>query len=83
MMSEKALLTIEIVGLKDGTCVVLDRVIGATASIDEAKRIGQHLFSIVDAEITPTGYRVLRHDDVVFAWQAGQNEEAGEDKSRR
>ena len=36
-------LTIEILGLKDGEAVVVDRVIGATVYLEEAKRIGQHL----------------------------------------
>jgi len=37
-------LTIEIVGFEDGRPVVLDRVIGGSVYLEEAKRIGQHLF---------------------------------------
>jgi hypothetical protein len=50
-------LTIEILGLKDGMPVVVERVIGATLYLEEAKRISQHLLSIADAEAAPTGYR--------------------------
>jgi hypothetical protein len=31
-------------------------------SLDEAKRIGQRLLSIVDAETPPIGYRILSRD---------------------
>jgi hypothetical protein len=55
-------LTIEILGLRDGAPVVLDRVIGGSVSLDEAKRIGQRLLSIVDAETPPIGYRILSRD---------------------
>jgi hypothetical protein len=70
-MPDKAPLTIEIIGITEGRSVVLDRVIGGTVYIDEAKQIGQRLLSIVDAEITPTGYRIHDHD-LIYDWQVGQ-----------
>jgi hypothetical protein len=70
-------LTIEI--LVDGRPVVLDRVIGGSAYLDEAKRIGQRLLSIVDAETPPIGYRILSRDrDVVYDWQVSQDETSQE-----
>jgi hypothetical protein len=72
-------LTIEILGSKDGKSVVLDRVIGGSAYLDEAKRIGQRLLSIVDAETPPIGYRILSRDrDVVYDWQVSQDETSQE-----
>jgi hypothetical protein len=72
-------LTIEILGSKDGKPVVLDRVIGGSAYLDEAKRIGQRLLSIVDAETPPIGYRILSRDrDVVYDWQVSQDETSQE-----
>jgi hypothetical protein len=37
------LLTIEILGSKEGIPVVLDRVFGGSLHLDEANRVGQHL----------------------------------------
>jgi hypothetical protein len=69
-------LTIEVFGLKDGVPVVLDRVIGGSLYLDEAKRIGRRLFSIVDAQTRPEGYRILGHDhELIYNWQAGQADE--------
>ena len=66
-------LTIEILGLKGREPVVLDRVIGGTVFLDEAKRIGQHLLSIVAEETPPSGYRILsRDDELVYDWRVGQ-----------
>jgi hypothetical protein len=70
-MPDRALLTIEILGLDKGRPVVLDRVIGATVHLDEAKRIGQHLLSIVDTrKAQPEGYRVVLSKDheLVYVW---------------
>ena len=53
-------LTVEVFGLKDGVPVVLDRVIGGSVSLDEAKRIGRRLFSIL----------MQKHDPKVFASSA-------------
>jgi hypothetical protein len=76
-------LTIEGFGLKDGVPVVLDRVIGGSVSLDEAKRIGRRLFSIVDAEIRPEGFRILRHDhELIYDWQTGQAEEGDQGQAR-
>ena len=63
--------------------VVLDRVIGGSVSLDEAKRIGRRLFSIVDAETRPEGYRILGHDqNWIYDWQSDQEEEGGEGQAR-
>jgi hypothetical protein len=69
-------LTIEIIGLKDGNLVVLDRVIGGTVYVDEAKRIGRRLLSIVDTEARPKGYRIISDDrELIYAWHAAQGHE--------
>lgn len=68
-------LTIEILGLKEGKPVVLDRVIGGSVYLDEARQIGQRLLSIVDADTAPTGYRILSHDQrLVYDWRVGQDD---------
>jgi hypothetical protein len=84
-MPANAPLTIEIIGKTEGRTVVLDRVIGGTIFIDEAKRIGQRLLSIVDAETAPTGYRILSsHDhDIVYDWQADQDDQTSHEHSTR
>ena len=69
-------LTIEVFGLKDRNPVVLDRVIGGSVSLDEAKRIGRRLFSIVDAETPPEGYRILGPDhELIYDWQADEGDQ--------
>ena len=76
-------LTIEVFGLKDRNPVVLDRVIGGSVSLDEAKWIGRRLFSIVDAETRPEGYRILGHDhELIYDWQAGQADEGDQGQAR-
>jgi hypothetical protein len=52
-MADKVPFTIEILGFGHDRPVVLDRVIGGSAYFEEAKRIGQHLFSIADEETRP------------------------------
>jgi hypothetical protein len=68
-------LTIEILGLKDGASVVIERVIGGTVYLDEAKRIGQRLLSIAAAEAAPMGYCILTHNhELIYDWEVGRNE---------
>jgi hypothetical protein len=71
-------LTIEILGLGNGTHpVVLDRVIGGTIYLDEAKRIGHRLFAVADGETSPWGFRVLTSQHhVVYEWHVGDDETA-------
>jgi hypothetical protein len=77
-------LTIEILGSKDGTPVVLDRVIGGSVNLDEAKRIGQRLLSIVEAETPAIGYRILSRDhDVIYDWRVGQDDKASRNQTPR
>ena len=66
-------LTIEVLGEISGSSPeVLDRVIGGTICLDEAKRIGQRLFKITDADLQPRGFRILSHEQrVLFEWHAG------------
>jgi hypothetical protein len=74
-------LTIEILGLKDGEAVVVERAIGATVYLEEAKRIGQHLLSIADVETPPTGYRILSHShDLVY--EVGLDEQSNQHHAR-
>jgi hypothetical protein len=75
-MSDSKPLTIEVLGESSGSQpVVLDRVTGGTIYLDEAKRIGQRLFGITDADIRPRGFRILSHEQrVLFEWHAGDDE---------
>jgi hypothetical protein len=76
-------LTIEILGLKDGAAVVVERVIGATVYLDEAKRIGQHLLSIADAEVALTGYRILSYScDLVYDCEVSWDEQSNQHHAR-
>ena len=76
-MTDKLPFTIEILEFEDERPVVVDRVIGGSVYFEEAKRIGQHLLSIVDAGTRPHGYRVLSDDhELVYAWRPGDSEEA-------
>jgi hypothetical protein len=82
-MTDRLPLTIEILGFEDGRPVVLDRVIGGSVYLEEAKRIGQHLVSIVDAGTRSEGYCVLSHDhELVYAWQAGDGDETCPEETR-
>jgi hypothetical protein len=72
-MRDRLPFTIEILGFDAS---VLDRVIGGTVDLDEAKRIGRHLLSIVESENRPLGYRVLSHDlESVYTWHLGDGDE--------
>ena len=72
-------LTIEVLGSsKDGNLAILDRVIGATVHVSEAKRIGRHLLSVVDTGTRPTGYRILSDDhETIYAWRMTEGEVPG------
>jgi hypothetical protein len=61
-MTERVPFTVEILGLDRDRPVVIDRVICGSVSFEEAKRIGQHLFSIADVGTHLLGYRVLRNN---------------------
>jgi hypothetical protein len=57
-MLDREPLTIEVLGGSNGTQpAVLDRVIGGTVDLDEAKRIGRHLLSITAG--APKAFRVV------------------------
>jgi hypothetical protein len=76
-MTDKLPFTIEILEFEDGRPVVRDRVIGGSVYLEEAKRIGQHLLSLVDAGTRTHGYRVLNHDhELVYDWQPDDDDEA-------
>jgi hypothetical protein len=64
-------LTVEVLGTSnEGLPSVLDRVIGGTCSLDEAKRIGRHLVSI--AEGKPDAFRVLSQTNLLlYEWHLG------------
>jgi len=75
-MADKLPFTVEILEFGDERPVVLDRVIGASVYFEEAKRIGQHLLSIVDGGKGPRGYRVLSNDHkLVYTWGLGDSDE--------
>ena len=77
-MSDRKPLTIEVLGGSNATHpVVLDRVIGGTVYLEEAKRIGYRLFEIVDGEIPPWGFRILSPlQQVLYEWHRGDEETA-------
>jgi hypothetical protein len=75
-MTDRLPLTIEILGFEEGRPVVLDRVIGGSVYLDEAKRIGEHLLSIVDGRTRAEGYCVLSHDhELIYTSQPGHGDE--------
>ena len=75
-MADKLPFTIEILEFGDECPLVLDRVIGGSVYLEEAKRIGQHLLSIVDAGARPHGYRIFSNDrELVYTWHPGDNDE--------
>jgi hypothetical protein len=64
-MMDREPLTIEILGRSNGNQpAVLDRVIGGTVYLDEAKRIGYHLLSITEG--TPKAFLVLTQGNQLF-----------------
>jgi hypothetical protein len=78
-MPGKHPLTIEIIGLEDGNPVVLDRVIGGSMFLEEAKRIGHHLLSIADPKTPPDGYSIYSHDhELIYTFRLGQVDEIGD-----
>ena len=82
-MTDKLPFTIEILEFEAESPAALDRVIGGSMYFEEAKRIGQHLLSVVDTGTRPRGYRVLSHDqEVVYIWRPddipGQDRHNGE-----
>ena len=65
-------LTVEILG-SGPQPDILDRVIGATIDLDEAKRIGRHLLSITEGK--PRAFRVLNHaNEPLYEWHQGDEE---------
>ena len=69
-------LTIKVLGGSTGAPnAVLDRLIGGTIDLDEAKRIGGHLLSITEG--APTAFRVLSQaHQLLYEWHV-----AGEPKN--
>jgi hypothetical protein len=74
-MTDKLPFTIEILEFDNEHLVVIDRVIGGTVYLDEAKRIGQHLLAIGDAGTCPRGYRSHDHE-LVYTWRPSHGDEA-------
>ncbi len=74
-MAERNPLTIEILGTRDGTPVVLDRVVGGSIYLDEAKRIGRRLLKRVEGEASANGYRILSpNHELIYAWQVAKED---------
>jgi hypothetical protein len=74
-MAQGQLLTIEILGLGPAGPAVVDRVVGGSAYLDEAKLIGERLLSRTDLEGGSGGYRVLSADlELLYSWPPGDNE---------
>jgi hypothetical protein len=75
-MSDLKALTIEVLGGSNGAHpAVLDRVIGGTVYLDEAKRIGRRLLEITDGDVVPQGFRILSSDrQVLYEWRVGDDE---------
>jgi hypothetical protein len=75
-MTDKLPFTIEILEFDDERPIVIDRVIGGSVYLEEAKRIGQHLVSITDAGTRPRGYRVFSIDrELIYTWRASDGNE--------
>jgi hypothetical protein len=67
-MIDREPLTIEVLTGSNGSRpAVLDRVIGGTVYLDEAKRIGHHLLTITDG--TPKAFRVVSQArQLLYEW---------------
>jgi fibrillarin-like rRNA methylase len=67
-------LTVEVLGATTGgQPSVLDRVIGGTVYLDEAKRIGRHLLSITEGR--PNAFRVLNQaNQPIYEWRLGDEQ---------
>jgi hypothetical protein len=77
-MIDKQPLTIEILGLDHDHSIIVDRVIAGSVGLEEAKRIGQHLLALADAELHPYGYRVLSNDcKLVYLWSIDESASSG------
>jgi hypothetical protein len=75
-LPDNAPFTIEILGLDRDHPTVVDRVIGGSIYIEEAKRIGQRLLCIAEAGTHAHGYRILTNDhELVYVWHAKDNNE--------
>jgi hypothetical protein len=75
-MTDRLPFTIEILEFDDERPVVIDRVIGGSVHLEEAKRIGQHMLSIVDAGTRPRGYRVFSNDhELIYTWRPSDGDE--------
>ena len=80
-MPVKQPLTIEILGSINGTPAVLDRVIGGSVFLEEAKQIAQRLLARIEAETAPTGYRILSQEhNLVYGWEIGRDEQSNQNK---
>ena len=66
--------TVEVLGSGNGRQPdILDRVIGATIDMDEAKRIGRHLLSITEGK--PVAFRVLNQaNELLYEWHQGDEQ---------
>ena len=73
-MLDRKLLNIEVLG-GSGHPAVLDRVIGGTVYMEEAKRIGHRLVSVAEGETRATGFHVLGPDNrLLYEWHVGDDE---------
>jgi hypothetical protein len=68
MVVDREPLAIEVLGGSNGTQpAILDRVIGGTFDLDEAKRIGHRLISITEG--APKGFRVVSQaHQLLYEW---------------
>jgi hypothetical protein len=75
-MTDKLPFTLEILEFDDERPVVIDQVIGGSMYLEEAKRIGRHLLSLVDSGTRTLGYRVISKDhQLVYSWRLGNGDE--------
>ena len=75
-MAGKLPFTIEILDFGDEPPLILDRVIGGSVYLEEAKRIGQCLLAIVDDKTGPRGYRIVSRDhELVYTWRPEVHDE--------
>jgi hypothetical protein len=75
-MAGKLPFTIEILDFGDEAPLIVDRVIGGSVYLEEAKRIGERLLSVVDDKTRPHGYRIVSKDhELVYAWRPEVHDE--------
>jgi hypothetical protein len=80
MVVDREPLTIEVLGGSNGIQpAILDRVIGGTVDLDEAKRIGRHLLSITEG--APKAFRIVSQaHQLLYEWHVADEPKNWDDQ---